>query len=195
MIKAGTVITALEEKVNQAGVTRVRFNKGWLSVKSGDGTVLLKKQAADESEEETEEETEEEETSEEESEYESGSEYEETSEDEEVGPEQYRVMANSKIRAGFAMTSKDKGMIKAGTVVKALEERVNNAGITRVRCAQGWLSVKSSDGTVLLKKAGSTDTEEETESEYEDSDEESEYEVSEAPERSQRARSISICHM
>jgi hypothetical protein len=42
----------------------------------------------------------------------SGSEYEETSDDEDYEDDQYRVMANSKIRAGFAMTSADKGALQ-----------------------------------------------------------------------------------
>jgi hypothetical protein len=153
MIKAGTVITALEEKVNQAGVTRVRFNKGWLSVKSGDGTVLLKKQAADESEEESGSEYE---TDESGSEYETESEYDDN---------EYVTVQACKKRAGFLATSKDLGAVKAGTKIIALETKVNKQGITRVRFSGGWLSTHAGDGTKLLAKAG--EDEDDDESEYE----------------------------
>jgi hypothetical protein len=48
-LKKGETITALEEKKNEKGVTRVRFDngalKGWVSTNAGDGSVLLKKLA------------------------------------------------------------------------------------------------------------------------------------------------------
>ena len=38
------MISALTEKVNKAlGVTRVRCSRGWLSVRAGDGSLLLRK--------------------------------------------------------------------------------------------------------------------------------------------------------
>jgi hypothetical protein len=46
-LKKGEVITALEERKNAKGVTRVRFDngtlKGWVSTNAGDGSVLLEK--------------------------------------------------------------------------------------------------------------------------------------------------------
>ena len=44
-LKIGQVITALEAKVNEKGITRVRYEDGWISEKAGDGTVLLEKVA------------------------------------------------------------------------------------------------------------------------------------------------------
>ena len=45
----------------------------------------------------------------------------------------YRLTANSKVRAGFAQTSKDLGVVKAGQIIEALQTKLNEAGITRVR--------------------------------------------------------------
>eukprot|EP01043_Picozoa_sp_COSAG02_P036806 COSAG02_NODE_2723_length_8159_cov_188.342389_2_plen_256_part_00 len=48
-LKKGETITALEERKNEKGVTRVRFDngalKGWVSTNAGDGSVLLEKVA------------------------------------------------------------------------------------------------------------------------------------------------------
>ena len=48
-LKKGEVITSLEERKNEKGVTRVRFDngtlKGWVSTNAGDGSVLLEKLA------------------------------------------------------------------------------------------------------------------------------------------------------
>ena len=40
-LKTGLTITALETRVNDKGIRRVRFESGWISEKAGDGTVLL----------------------------------------------------------------------------------------------------------------------------------------------------------
>ena len=39
--RIGQVIEALETKVNDKGVTRVRYSDGWISENAGDGTPLL----------------------------------------------------------------------------------------------------------------------------------------------------------
>ena len=48
-LKAGESVAALESKVNEKGATRIRFDgprlSGWVSLKAGDGTVLLKESA------------------------------------------------------------------------------------------------------------------------------------------------------
>ena len=40
-LASGSVIVAEETKLNDNGVKRIRFNRGWVSEKAGDGTVLL----------------------------------------------------------------------------------------------------------------------------------------------------------
>ena len=45
-LNIGNVVQALETKVNDNGVLRVRIQQGWVSEKAGDGTVLLEKLVA-----------------------------------------------------------------------------------------------------------------------------------------------------
>ena len=71
----------------------------------------------------------------------------------------YKVVVNSKLRAGFEPTSKDLGTLPAGQTITALETRVNSKGVTRVRFKRGWVSVTAGDGTVLLKDVAEEDTE------------------------------------
>ena len=56
-ILTNQIITALETKKNDKGITRVKFADGWISEKAGDGTVLLEP-AEDEEAESSDAETE-----------------------------------------------------------------------------------------------------------------------------------------
>ena len=80
-----------------------------------------------------------------------------------------------KLRAGFEQTSEDLGVIPAGQVIDVEEKRVNELGITRVRCSEGWLSVSARDGTRLLRPLRDDDSDADsfvTETEEEDDGEE-----------------------
>ena len=71
------------------------------------------------------------------------------------------------VRAGFDMKSAETGNLKAGEVVKALEQRKNPKGIVRVRFkgrVSGWASLTAGDGSTLLE-AMEPDTESESGSE------------------------------
>ena len=52
------------------------------------------------------------------------------------------------------MSSKPAGgkPLKIGDVIEALETKVNDKGVLRVRVAQGWVSETAGDGTVLLEE-------------------------------------------
>ena len=42
--------------------------------------------------------------------------------------------------------------LKVGRIVSALETKVNAKGVLRVRLAEGWVSEKAGDGTLLLQR-------------------------------------------
>jgi hypothetical protein len=154
-LKIGDVIEALETKVNAKGVTRVHLEAGWVSEKAGDGTVLLERL---EEEETDEEETDDGEFSDLDN-VADDSEGHSSSEDSVVTESEddivfFKVLQRAVLRSGFAMTSKPAGCkpLKIGQTIQALEMKVNDKGVTRVQCPQGWLSEKAADGTVLLEE-------------------------------------------
>ena len=81
------------------------------------------------------------------------------------------VKQKAVLRSGFEMTSKPAGgkPLTIGSEVQALETKINEKGVLRVRIKEGWVSEKAGDGTVLLQKVGaaSEDTEEESEEDSE----------------------------
>ena len=58
----------------------------------------------------------------------------------------YCVIAQSRVRAGFATDSEDMGIIDPGEIVETLEGRVNRNGVMRIRFGGGWLSTVAGDG-------------------------------------------------
>ena len=60
------------------------------------------------------------------------------------------------MRQGYEANSKPANgkPLKIGEVVQALETRMNDAGVLRIRVEGGWVSEKARDGTVLLAKEG-----------------------------------------
>ena len=89
----------------------------------------------------------------------------------------YVVKQRAIMRQGYEADSKPaKGKpLKIGELVQALETRMNDAGVLRIRVEGGWVSEKARDGTVLLAKEG------ESEPDSEDDSEDSESESSAAP--------------
>jgi hypothetical protein len=55
------------------------------------------------------------------------------------------------VAVGFEMDSEKADVAKKGDEVLVLEEKVNDAGVTRVRFAKGWLSVTAGDGSSILE--------------------------------------------
>jgi hypothetical protein len=96
---------------------------------------------------------------------------------------QFTVKQQAVVRTGFEMTSTPAGgrPLGIGSVVQALETKVNARGVLRVRLEQGWVSETAGDGTVLLQRVvddDETDTEDNESSAYESSEyESSEYET------------------
>ena len=64
---------------------------------------------------------------------------------------QYRCVKKSQIRSGFEMDSAKAGVMAVGTELEALELRVNDKGVTRVRFSGGWLSEKTGAGALCLQ--------------------------------------------
>eukprot|EP01043_Picozoa_sp_COSAG02_P048517 COSAG02_NODE_4772_length_4994_cov_16.312768_2_plen_358_part_00 len=60
------------------------------------------------------------------------------------------VRGPPKVRAGFESESKKLGFLRIGDVIEVLETKVNERGQTRVRCAEGWVSLTAKDGSRLL---------------------------------------------
>ena len=69
---------------------------------------------------------------------------------------QYKVVKKSQARAGFEMDSDKAGVIAVGTVVDALERKINDKGIVRVRFNQGWISEKTGAGVPCLELISET---------------------------------------
>ena len=135
-LQAGDVISALETKLNPNGITRIRFAgkvSGWVSTKAGDGTPLLEEVAG------------------------KAPAAAASAAPAKAGA-QYKAVLNGLCREGFEMSTKKAGTLKKGEVITALEEKVNEKGVTRVRFAtdslQGWVSTNAGDGSVLLQKVG-----------------------------------------
>ena len=183
----GDVVDALDGRLNANGVMRIQTAKGWVNVKAGDGTRLLKAVAAGgggaASKPGSEYESDEDETELAESEYETETEMSELP----AGcATQYRVLKPAVLRAGFEPTSAKAGQLTPGDVLDVLDGRLNASGVMRIQTARGWVNVKAGDGTQLLQALGEEDdesglgeTEYETEydTEYETEYDESEYET------------------
>jgi hypothetical protein len=172
-LKIGDTITALETKTNEKGVLRVRIGQGWVSETAGDGTVLLEKVGDDEdvsSEEETEysdDESVETDASGQKTQRQLAKEEAAESSDDSVDtdPEEesrpmFKVKAKAVLRSGFEMDSKAAGgkPLKIGEIISALSVQVNDKGVTRIRCAAGWVSEKAGDGTILLEEYAEPET-------------------------------------
>ena len=69
---------------------------------------------------------------------------------------QYKVVKKSQARAGFEMDSEKAAVIAVGTVVDALERKLNDKGIVRVRFDQGWISEKTGVGVPCLELISET---------------------------------------
>jgi 3-hydroxyisobutyrate dehydrogenase len=62
----------------------------------------------------------------------------------------YKVISPARLREGFEIDSEEIGMLQSGQLITVLEERVNEVGNLRVRCAGGWTSdVSRADGILL----------------------------------------------
>ena len=152
----GSIVQALETRVNPKGVVRVRLEQGWVSETAGDGTVLL--QRIDEDEDDATTEDNESSAYETETEGETETDAESASTRKSVkstpGLPQYVVKQRAVIRTGFEMSSKAAGgkQLQIGSIVQALETRVNPKGVVRVRLERGWVSETAGDGTVLLQR-------------------------------------------
>ena len=65
----------------------------------------------------------------------------------------YTCRRRSQIRTSFELDSKRAGFLRKGESIEALEERVNDDGITRVRFEKGWVSKNIAGGEVVLVRA------------------------------------------
>ena len=66
----------------------------------------------------------------------------------------YTCLMKSQIRSGFPMDSDKAGVLSKNVVIDAFEERVNETGTTRVRFAEGWVSMKTGKGDIVLQPVG-----------------------------------------
>lgn len=62
----------------------------------------------------------------------------------------YRLMHDAVVRQGVELESPRQKQMKRGTVVEVLETATTRGHMQRVRCDEGWLSVRALDGTLLL---------------------------------------------
>ena len=141
-LKQNETIESLEVRTNDSGVVRVRFSgriSGWCSTKASDGTVLLEELAKPAAKAPAVSKT----------------------APAAASGAKFKAVQTGIVRAGFVMSSKKQEKnLKKGTVIDALETKVNEQGVMRVRfksaLVSGWCSDKAGDGTVLLEKvAGS----------------------------------------
>ena len=161
-LQPGEIIQALEIKLNPNGIERIRFKDrltGWASTKAGDGTVLLQEVGGDkDASDDDDDSSDEEDVSS--SEGDSGSSSSDGGGDTAAN---YRAVVNGLVREGFQMNTKKTGTLKKGSEINALETRVNDQGVTRVRFDNGqlagWASTRAGDGSTLLEKIGENDAE------------------------------------
>jgi hypothetical protein len=74
------------------------------------------------------------------------------------GPGTYRVLKAAAVRE-FIETSSDKvTTLEKGETIEVLETQMNDKGQMRLRYAQGWTSLMSRDGKVLLRKVVTEET-------------------------------------
>ena len=62
----------------------------------------------------------------------------------------FRLMQECLVRQGVEMESPPKASLKRGTIVELLEMSRTRSHMQRARCEEGWLSVRASDGELLL---------------------------------------------
>ena len=58
----------------------------------------------------------------------------------------------SSVRAGCELESEQRGILREGEVVRVQERRELPGGQVRLRVERGWVSLRSRDGTVLLRR-------------------------------------------
>ena len=69
----------------------------------------------------------------------------------------YRVVNQAVVRLGFNINSPTadvqggRGSLHIGEVIEVLEERLNDNGVNRICCEDGWISERAANGTVLLE--------------------------------------------
>ena len=68
-----------------------------------------------------------------------------------LAAEEYVSIARGMVREGFEMDSPPVGALEKGESVIALESKVNEAGIKRIRFSRGWTSEKSKNGQTILE--------------------------------------------
>lgn len=66
----------------------------------------------------------------------------------------YTCCKTAQIRSGFSLDSDKAGVLNRGSVIQAFEHRVNDAGTTRVRFSDGWVSMKTGTGVLVLEPVG-----------------------------------------
>ena len=74
------------------------------------------------------------------------------------GLKKYTVVHPSVIRANISPKSSKVGEATVGEVIVVSESGVSYTGVARVKCDRGWLSVRATDGTVLLEQQSPTQT-------------------------------------
>jgi hypothetical protein len=67
-----------------------------------------------------------------------------------VAEPHYSIVCKAMVSNGFAKDSSPLGGLEVGDVIKPIEERLNEQGVSRVRFGGGWVSKVASDGTILL---------------------------------------------
>jgi hypothetical protein len=65
----------------------------------------------------------------------------------------YTVTFKSVIRSGISPKSTQVGTAEVGEAITVLESGISSTGVARVKCDRGWLSVRATDGTVLLQES------------------------------------------
>ena len=65
----------------------------------------------------------------------------------------YTVTFKSIIRSGISPKSTQVGTAEVGEAITVLESGISSTGVARVKCDRGWLSVRATDGTVLLQES------------------------------------------
>lgn len=74
------------------------------------------------------------------------------------GPGTYRVLKAAAVREYMETTSDKVTTLEKGETIEVLETQLNEKGQMRLRYAQGWTSLTSRDGKVLLRKVVTEET-------------------------------------
>lgn len=67
-------------------------------------------------------------------------------------PTGYTVMNKTVVRSDVGLNSSSVGVADVGEVIWATESGITESGVPRVKCDRGWLSVRATDGTILLQE-------------------------------------------